>query len=595
MTSFLTPEGLTIPTMQAIIAQENGIMWLTFGNTLNLLPSSVAGQLVSVYGGLNSEIWQAVQNVYVNWNPSMAGGASLDNVVSVNGIKRLPATFGKGFLTFYGTLATFIDIAAMTASVSGDPSVQFQNTVSGSIGPGTDCVQTITFGNTPVSGQWTLVYNGNQTTLLDWDATGVEVAAALNSLTGLSGVTCTDPVANVYTVTFAGADGSKPQPTLSVGFNTVLDAFAVPVTITPFLLTPGVFPNVTLPIVCLTTGNIPAYADTITVIVTPIAGVDSVINLSDITPGQDIETDAALRIRRYESVSFPGSANPDAILSKVRQVTGVVAAIIDNNPTLVTDADGTPPKAFQVVVLGGADQDIGDVIWASGPAGIESFGTTSVTVVDISGNPQTVSFSRPIEVPIYVTVFFTPLANFPMDGVNQIKQAIVTYCEATFSVGQNVIAWQLNLALAGIPGIDNLLFLLGTTLTAQVDHLIFGGGFPDLVAGNIVNGNVNGVALSPTPFNTDNATTLSDLATKIGAEPNIFSAVSDGVHTITVTAVAGYPFVLSGFVVTSGATQPTVTDTNVTSAEPSSDVDVPIGAISISTWDTANIFVIENP
>lgn len=593
MASFLTPAGLDVPTLQEIIDQQEGILWTVFGNSLNLLPSSVGGQLVSVYANENAQVWQDVQNVYNNWNPAMAGGVSLDNVVSVNGIRRLPATAGTGNLTIYGTIATVIPDGGMTASVAGNPAAQFQNTAAGVIGAGTNCVQTITFSATPASGQWTLVYNGNQTSLLNFNASGVTVAAALNALSGLSGVTVTGPTTNVYTVTFAGASGAQPQPTLSVGTNTVLTAGSAPVAITPLITVPGVLPNVTLPVVCLTTGEIPAYAGTLTTIVTPIVGVSSVNNLTDITPGADIETDSALRIRRYLSVSFPGSANPDAILSKVRQLTGVVSAIIDNNVTFITNGNGTPGKAFQVIALGGDDNEIGQVIWDNGPAGIESFGSTTVVINDISGNPQNVSFSRPTPVPIYVTVNFTELDDFPPGGIATMQQAIVDFAEADFTVGENVIAWRLNLALAGINGIDNLQFRLGTTLTAQVNTLVFGGGSPNLVTGNIINGTVNGVAITPVPFVTNNDTTLTNLAAEIASQLNIASAISDGVHTITITADAGYPFTLAGFAVTGGATQPTVTNNAITPAAPSADVDIPIMATQISTWDTSRIFVIE--
>jgi hypothetical protein len=90
---------------------------------------------------------------------------------------------------------------------------------------------------------------------------------------------------------------------------------------------------------------------------------------------------------------------------------------------------------------------------------------------------------------------------------------------------------------------------------AQVQTMTFSGA---LVTGNIINGTVDGVALAPVPFNTSNATTLSDLATAIQATPGVATAVSDGVSAITITSQnAGVPTFLTGFLVTAGATQPT--------------------------------------
>jgi hypothetical protein len=90
---------------------------------------------------------------------------------------------------------------------------------------------------------------------------------------------------------------------------------------------------------------------------------------------------------------------------------------------------------------------------------------------------------------------------------------------------------------------------------AEIETLVFSDNF---VAGNIINAQVNGVAITPVPFNTDNATTLSDLATVLQATAAIGTAVSDGVHTITMTsATAGIPFTVTSVVVTGGVSQPT--------------------------------------
>lgn len=589
MASYLTPAGLEIPLTQDIIGQIEAAMWATFGNQLNLLPSSVAGQWVSIAANLASEEWQNMQTVYNAWNPNTAGGVSLDNVVAVNGIRRLPATFGVGTLTINGTFGTVIAQGAMTAAVAGNPSAEFSNTVGGTIGAGTDAIQTISFSATPDAGQWTLIYNGNQTGTLNFNAAAIDVQNALRALAGLSDVLVTGSMAAGFTVTFTLTSGQQPQPTMSIGLNT-LTLVLVPVSVTILTTVPGVFPHVDLPVQCLTTGDIPAYAGTLTVIVTPIIGVSSVVNADDIIPGQNIETDSALRIRRLNSVAFPGSSNIDSIRAKILQITGVVNCFIDNNVTLITNVNGTPGKAFQSIVLGGADQPIGQAIWDSGPAGILAYGTTTVTITDASGNPQTVGFSRPIQVPIYMVCYLKPLANYPVGGDEQLKEAIVSYGQSTFSVGQNVIYWQLNLPAGSISGIDDFSFTIGIARAPQQATLVWSANF---VASNVINGKINGIPITPVPFNTNNATTLSNLATAIMALG--YSASSDGLHTITVTGAAGVPFFMTNFLVTGGASQPTATVTITVPVEPSGTVDIPIGATEISVWDTANISVTHLP
>ncbi len=97
---------------------------------------------------------------------------------------------------------------------------------------------------------------------------------------------------------------------------------------------------------------------------------------------------------------------------------------------------------------------------------------------------------------------------------------------------------------------------------AQVSTIVFDD---TLITGNTVDGEVNGAAITSVPFNTDNATTLSDLAAIIAAVDGISTAVSNGTDTITVTAdAAGIAFVLSNFVVTGGADQAGIVITTTT-------------------------------
>lgn len=80
-----------------------------------------------------------------------------------------------------------------------------------------------------------------------------------------------------------------------------------------------------------------------------------------------------------------------------------------------------------------------------------------------------------------------------------------------------------------------------------------------LVAGNSTVVTLNGIALAPVVYAISNANTLSLIAAQIAAQPNIASAVSNGVDTITIVAVQGYA-VSATFVTTVGIV-PTWTST----------------------------------
>lgn len=92
---------------------------------------------------------------------------------------------------------------------------------------------------------------------------------------------------------------------------------------------------------------------------------------------------------------------------------------------------------------------------------------------------------------------------------------------------------------------------------AQVRTIVFSA---DIITGNSIACTIDGTALTATAFDTNNATTLAALATKIQATDGVSTAVSDGTHTITITAQnAGLPVSITGVTVTGGASQATAT------------------------------------
>lgn len=85
----------------------------------------------------------------------------------------------------------------------------------------------------------------------------------------------------------------------------------------------------------------------------------------------------------------------------------------------------------------------------------------------------------------------------------------------------------------------------------------------DLVALNVINATVNGVAITPVVFTTSHLVTMQLIADAIAAIPSVASAVVGGANdrTITIISNVGTATVVTSFVVTLGASQPTVTTT----------------------------------
>lgn len=184
-----------------------------------------------------------------------------------------------------------------------------------------------------------------------------------------------------------------------------------------------------------------ALAGTLTNIVTPVSGWDSVINLTDGDVGRDTETDPQLRIRQQQSLSITGAATVPAIRSRLLdQVTDVTGVTIIENRSNVTDSAGRPPHSFETIVQGGLDQEIADLLWQVKPAGIETFGNVEMIVDDTEGEQHPIRFSRAEQVFVWVRVTLTPngVGTFPPEPESAVKAAVVEYGE-TLGVGDKVL------------------------------------------------------------------------------------------------------------------------------------------------------------
>ncbi|HEX5035076.1 MAG TPA: baseplate J/gp47 family protein, partial [bacterium] len=322
----LSAAGLEIARLEDIKAEIEADLRSALGQTINLLPTESLGQYVGIQASKYAKLWELVQDVYNSEDPHNANGVSLDRRVALTGHKRLEGNPSTATVTAFGTQGTLIDIGDLTASVEGDPEAVFVNVEAATIGAGTDEVQTIGFNTTPDEGSFTLIFNGEETTPIDFSDNAAAVQSALNALPNLEGLTVTGSFAADFVVTFEGPFAESPQPLLTVGVNT-LETSNVAVSVTITETTPGVFPKVDIDLEATEDGPTQAKAGFLTVIETPIVGLDSISNALDAVPGKDVETDAELKIRREETLANPGTATLDAIVARLREIDEVEDAV----------------------------------------------------------------------------------------------------------------------------------------------------------------------------------------------------------------------------------------------------------------------------
>ena len=69
---------------------------------------------------------------------------------------------------------------------------------------------------------------------------------------------------------------------------------------------------------------------------------------------------------------------------------------------------------------------------------MSTYGPTSVTVPDTYGNPHVISFSRSVDVPVFVSIQLKVFAGYTTQIADEIKAAVVSYIN-TLSIGDDVL------------------------------------------------------------------------------------------------------------------------------------------------------------
>lgn len=259
---------------------------------------------------------------------------------------------------------------------------------------------------------------------------------ALDQICALTGVSRLPATRTEVNVTLSGTPltvipaGSRAS---IVGAGTVFETVSIHV-----IGAGGTIPGVMR---AIETGPKPAPAGTLTQIVTPVAGWSAVTNAADhFSLGRDLESDAALRLRRDLSLRALGSASATAIRAAVAEIAGVTSVRVFENATNVTDASGIPPNSFEVVALGGLNTSIAQTIWDRKPIGVGTFGNTSATAIDQAGSGHVVNFSRPVSVNAWVTVNVRALASAPTDLADRIRAAIALFGDQRIKPGDPLIS-----------------------------------------------------------------------------------------------------------------------------------------------------------
>ena len=416
MGEFVTPTGLNRKTLQELRVEFENKFKQVFGVTFETAVDSPNGLLVSQLALSYNDLWELAQEIYSSLDPNQAVGAALDARVAFNGISRKPAlpcivdavlyTDGASATIPVGSLAKrqrgnlnfSLDEAVTISRASCDELLIVDN---GSA-KNTEYVFHFTFGDVTLN---------NSTS-----ASNIAVlATAIHNAGGYSEITTRGIVVRSMDDSPVGITGSMPSD---------------------FIVLAGKKGSFTAVNEGLQTCEI-GELDTIAV---GVSGWNSVYNYVAGDPGEDLESDESLRVRREAAAKVRKSKATDpATEAALLDVPGVTTARVFSNRGFDTNADGVPGKSFVSLVVGGTDADVARCIYENQPSGIQSWGNTTVNVTDSHGFEQQISFSRPTPKYLWVKFYYRVYDEEVFPGEEAIKKAMVEWAEKQYTMGKDVI------------------------------------------------------------------------------------------------------------------------------------------------------------
>lgn len=452
---------------------------LLSGQTLSTDDSSVIGRQLGILSESLALQEEALQVIVTSFDPQQAAGSVLDDLVYLTlGDYRLDSDPAFGLLIVFGTVGSVIyEGASARSRVTGDVfnldnPVIFNTTACNGVEfdvvlSSVESVYRLTYGvegkpseNPPI--ELLSLPTDTKETL------AARIAQTINSQTS-------DLVA---TVTNSNKVNVYIRNRMNVGFFNTTANLPIESSYIPVYSTSATYTAVS------------QDADTVSQINSGAnSGWLSVTNPYATAESTPVESDTDLRYRWRLSKASNAFGDYDAMLSSLLRVRGVKFVNIQQNITSQPNGERIN-QGVSVVVQGGNGQAVANEVFRNLPIGTATNGTEEYFVSDITGTNHSVKLSRPNLIPIKISMSVKALPNFPTNGKNMIKQAIVDYFNS-LDVGEDILYSRLfepintiqgfsanNLRigkLSGNLGVDDIVLKFNELATIRPEDILIGG------------------------------------------------------------------------------------------------------------------------
>lgn len=430
MGEFVTSTGLNRKTLQELRLEFENKFKQVFGVAFETAVDSPNGLLISQLALSYNDLWELAQEIYSSLDPNQAVGAALDARAAFNGVSRKPALPCTVDAVLYtsGDSAT-IPAGSLAKRQRGNLNFSLDETVTISRA---SCDELLIIDNGSAKNtEYVFHFTFGDVTLNNsTSASNIAVlATAIHNAGGYSEITTRGIVVRSMYDSPVGITGTMPDD---------------------FIIQSGANGKFT----AVETGYQTCEIGELDTIAVGVSGWNSVYNYVSGDPGEDLETDESLRVRRAAAARVRKSRATDpAIEAALLDVRGVSSALVKSNRGFATDSDGVPGKSFNSLVIGGNDNEIAQCIYENQPSGIQSYGNTSVNITDSHGIEQQISFSRPTAVYLWVKVTYSIYDEEAFPGQDVVKAALVEWAEKEYTLGKDIISTRINQGLYDVPGI----------------------------------------------------------------------------------------------------------------------------------------------
>lgn len=439
--------GINIKRLDTILDEIHEDLTEGWGVNTRSNPESYLNVMVTAFGDRIAELWELGAEIYQSQYPSSAENASLDNAAQLGGSTREEATPSRYLIHCTGTEGTVLPAGTLIAS-NTNPQVRLF-----------------------LKDSHTILRTAFNSAVLRVTAisTGMLYTVSINGTAYSVDPDCLEEVTEESVLTALAEAITEIGFTVTANLEERLLIIEAedPMTTNEMVLSENLTTETVTGIFTFRTeenGDIPLADGVITNIVSAVSGLKSVVNRCAYIKGRDRETDTEFRQSYADKIFIRSSTMLESIRAAIlTNVQGVESVAVYENPSHEWDEYGRPPHSVEVVVDGGASDDIAYQILQAKAGGINTFGNVTVVLPGAYDEDITVRFNRPKKVYTWFRLGITRSKTeaLPPNYIEILQDIVLEYMDG-LDAGSDVIPQEfvstLYRACTGLTYIDIALF-----------------------------------------------------------------------------------------------------------------------------------------